>query len=129
MGVFVNALLHQIGNHGQFLFQGGRLGFQSACVECRKDCTDNRFNDRSLIGYKLIDRRNEQGLQFFIGKVRRGAFFFTIEFVVAAPDGLAVFVGRVPSLGAVPVSALTAFDFAREKVDTAVPTPAAVSPC
>ncbi len=47
--VFVDALLHQIRDHSQFLFQGGRLGFQSACVECRKDCADNRINDRSLL--------------------------------------------------------------------------------
>lgn len=83
---------------GQFFFQGGSFGFQSACVECRKDCADNRINDRSLLRYKLIDRRNEQGLQFLISKVRCGAFFFAFEFVVAAPDGLAVFVGGVPGL-------------------------------
>ena len=54
--VFINAFFHQIRNHSQFFLKGGGFGFQSACVERRKHCPGDRINDRSLLGYQLIDR-------------------------------------------------------------------------
>lgn len=44
--------------------------------------------------------------------------------MVALPNGLAVFAVGMPDLGAVPVPALTTFDFAGEKMYSAVPVPA-----
>lgn len=43
-----------------------------------------------------------------------------LELVIALPDDLAVFAGGVPDLGAVPASAVAAFDFGGKGVSTAM---------
>lgn len=53
-----------------------------------------------------IDRLHEGILYLILGKVRRPAFLIVLELMVALEDHPAVFVLRVPYLGAVPVPAL-----------------------
>jgi len=55
-------------------------------------------NEAVLIGNQLVCHRNEKLLDFILGQVRRVAFFAALKFVIALPDGAAVFVGGVPNL-------------------------------
>lgn len=55
-------------------------------------------NDLILGGQQLVCRRQESVLDVLIRQVRRGAMFIVVEFVIALPDGLAVFAVGMPDL-------------------------------
>lgn len=101
MGVLADAVLYQpcddiqlIGQFRPFLFEGGG-------VEDRIPDKPKGLDDRVLVGESLVRRRYERRLYLIVGQVRRGAFLVTV-LVVAPPDDLAVLVGAVPDLRAVP---------------------------
>jgi len=49
-------------------------------------------------GQQLVCRRQESVLDVLIRQMRRGAMFIVVEFVIALPDGLAVFAVGMPDL-------------------------------
>ena len=76
------------------------------------------FDDVRLACEELVHSAEEGLLDVGFGEVWRLAMVF--EFVVAAVDGLAVFVGGVPDFRAVPAAAIAAPDFRRVDADAAV---------
>ena len=59
----------------------------------------------------LVLGRDDCRLDFLFGQMRRSAAFLaTLELPVALPDHPAVFIGRVPDLGAVETATLSADD-------------------
>lgn len=98
VGVFVNSLLYHVRNQLRFFQQGGLFRFQLRSIENQLHHLVAVGNDLVLGGQQLVCRRQESVLDVLICQVRRGAMLVVIEFVIALPDGLAVFAVGMPDL-------------------------------
>ena len=98
VGVFVDALLYHIRNQLRFFQQAGLFRFQLRSVKEQVHHLVAVRNDLVLGGQQLVCRRQEGILDVLIRQVRRGAMLVVIKFVIALPDGLAVFAVGMPDL-------------------------------
>lgn len=98
VGVFVDALLYHIRNQLRFFQQAGLFRFQLRSVKEQVHHLVDVRNDLVLGGQQLVCRRQEGILDVLIRQVRRGAMLVVIKFVIALPDGLAIFAVGMPDL-------------------------------
>lgn len=117
-GVFGDALFREACEQFHVGFVLGSRLFELVRLAERLLQVADVFDDFLLACDELVHGAEEDLLDVGFGEVRRLAV--VLEFVVAAVDGLAVFVGRVPDFRAVPAAAVAAFDFRRVDADAAV---------
>lgn len=127
MGVLIDGVLHQFRGHQQLCLQVIPLPHQSTRIKGGLQRKVELCDDGVLLRNQLIDRRHEKLFDLVLIEVWRGAFLITFKLVIALPDDPTVFVVGVSGLGAIPAAAVTAFNPAGEKVDTAMPPSAVLS--
>lgn len=120
MGVFLDAILDQTGDHVDFGIQsikfllqviGSQMGLQYFVVD----------GDNPVLGVDhLVGGPEEDVLQLDLSERRCGAFF-SLELVIALPDDSAILVVRMPDLRPVPAAAAAALHSAGEDTDRAAP--------
>lgn len=122
VGVLINAVLNEPGDDVQLIGKFIPLFFQRGGVKGSILDEMESFKNRLLIGEHLVCGANEGSFNLVVREMRRGAFL-AVVLVVALPGDLAVFIGRVSNLRAVPAAALAVSNLAGEVVNAAVAVP------
>ena len=106
-GVLRDPFLYQPGDHGEFVFQPAELGVKILAIRISVHNEPAVPDQLVLAPDEGVERRDKGVPDILLFQMGRGAAVLAFIFAVALPYRPAVFIGRVPYLGAEELAAVS----------------------